>query len=67
MEIEFVSDDPVEGWVRWTTGEPSVIRFSSWLGLFQAIVALGASDRSPSSLGGKLGARRDADLPEHTP
>jgi hypothetical protein len=45
IEIEFVADEPLEGWVRYVTRTRPLrpmneIRFSGWLGLLQAIVTL---------------------------
>jgi hypothetical protein len=49
IEIEFVDDEPLEGWVRYVAGTRPLrpvneIRFSGWLGLLQAIVTLTGKD-----------------------
>lgn len=72
IEIEFVADEPLEGWVRYVTATRPMrpmneIRFSGWLGLLQAIVTLTGSGQAPRRLGGKLGARGDPDLAEDAP
>ncbi len=57
IEIEFLGHEPLEGWAREATSKQapgSSIRFSGWVGLVQAIVALVDEDRSsqaPSRLG----------------
>jgi len=72
VEIEFLADDPVEGWVRETSRLPPLrptieIRFSGWAGLLEAIATMRAAARLGRALEAspaQVGPRGDAQFPE---